>query len=172
MVKKARGVVWLVDEPYYLYDAANDRDYGQEILLNVTENNSEDLVVATTGYMDRMDQFFGDIHGMMSWIGNHIDFPKYTSDESSTRSRRSWRGTWSTTLARRRTPPSTPSAARMELLFFSNARTMRNVMDRARMNSAIWTFEWFAIQGEIGGVCTVVNLNIDAQDFMICWTTC
>ena len=73
--------MWLVDELYYLYDAANDRDYGQEILLNVTENNSEDLVVATTGYMDRMDQFFCDIHGMMSWIGNHIDFPKYTSDE-------------------------------------------------------------------------------------------
>ena len=49
MVKKAMGGVWLVDEAYYLYDAANDRDYGQEILLNVTENNSEDLVVATAG---------------------------------------------------------------------------------------------------------------------------
>ena len=172
MVKKARDGVWLVDEPYYLYDAANDRDYGQEILLNVTENNSEDLVVATTGYMDWMDQFFGNIHGMMSWIGNHINFPKYTSDEFNK---------IATVMARdleynigeaAHSSFHAVSSARMELLFFSNARTMQNVMDRARMNSAIWTFEWFAIQGEIGDVCTVVDLNIDAQDFMICWTTC
>ena len=33
------------------------------------------------------------------------------------------------------------------------------------MNSAIWIFERFAIQREIGGVCTVVDLNINAQDF-------
>ena len=28
-----------------------------------------------------MDQFFCDIHRMMSRIGNHVDFPKYTSGE-------------------------------------------------------------------------------------------
>merc|ERR1719183_1431520 len=40
MVKKAMGGILLVDEAYYLYNAANDRDYGQEsieILLNVME---------------------------------------------------------------------------------------------------------------------------------------
>ena len=44
MVKKAMGGILLVDEAYYLYNAANDRDYGQErieILLNVMENNKE-----------------------------------------------------------------------------------------------------------------------------------
>ena len=29
MVKKAMGGILLVDEAYYLYNAANDRDYGQ-----------------------------------------------------------------------------------------------------------------------------------------------
>jgi len=61
MVKKAMGGVLLVDEAYYLYNAANDRDYGQEcieILLNVMENNRDDLVVAVAGYKDRMDKFF------------------------------------------------------------------------------------------------------------------
>ena len=50
MVKKAMGGVLLVDEVYYLY-AANNRDYSQEILLNVIENNA----MATAGYKDQMD---------------------------------------------------------------------------------------------------------------------
>ena len=54
----------LVDEAYYLYNAANDRDYGQEsieILLNVMENNKEDIIVVLAGYKDRMDAFYGFI---------------------------------------------------------------------------------------------------------------
>ena len=40
--------------------------------------------------------------------------------------------------------------------------------DRARMNSAIRTFERFAINGENGGVCSVQDLKaITAQDFQI-----
>merc|ERR1740130_1290260 len=48
MVKKAMGGILLVDEAYYLYNAANDRDSGHEsiaILLNVMENNKQDLIV-------------------------------------------------------------------------------------------------------------------------------
>merc|ERR1719171_3426384 len=84
MIKKAFGGVLLVDEAYYLYNAANDRDYGQEsieILLNVMENNKEDLVVVLAGYKDRMDKFFSFIPGMSSRVGNHIDFPNYETDE-------------------------------------------------------------------------------------------
>jgi hypothetical protein len=56
MIKKALGGILLVVEAYYLYNAANDRDYGQEsieILLNIMENNKDDLVVAVAGYKDR-----------------------------------------------------------------------------------------------------------------------
>merc|ERR1712187_345839 len=84
MIKKAMGGILLVDEAYYLYNAANDRDYGQEsieILLNVMENNKEDLIVVLAGYKDRMDRFFSFIPGMSSRIGNHIDFPNYEVDE-------------------------------------------------------------------------------------------
>merc|ERR1711966_404063 len=84
MIKKAMGGLLLVDEAYYLYNASNDRDYGQEsieILLNVMENNQDDLVVAVAGYKDRMDAFFSYIPGMMSRIGNHIDFPNYSANE-------------------------------------------------------------------------------------------
>ena len=84
VVKRAMGGVLLVDEAYYLYNAANDRDYGQEsieILLNVMENNKEDLIVVLAGYKDRMDTFFSFIPGMSSRIGNRIDFPNYEANE-------------------------------------------------------------------------------------------
>eukprot|EP00956_Cyclotella_meneghiniana_P015273 scaffold23224_cov75-Cyclotella_meneghiniana.AAC.3 len=171
MIKKAMGGVLLVDEAYYLYNAANDRDYGQEsieILLNVMENNQDDLVVAVAGYKDRMDKFFSYIPGMMSRIGNHIDFPNYSADELVK---------IAGVMARDLEYDITPEAfvtfkkyieLRMDLPYFSNARTVRNAMDRARMNSAIRTFERYAIQGENGGFVTVDDLkNISAEDFQI-----
>lgn len=171
MIKKAMGGVLLVDEAYYLYNAANDRDYGQEsieILLNVMENNQDDLVVAVAGYKDRMDKFFSYIPGMMSRIGNHIDFPNYSADELVKISE---------VMARELEYDIDTNAyavfknyieARMELPYFSNARTVRNAMDRARMNSAIRTFDKFAIQGHNGGICDVSDLkSIGAEDFQV-----
>ena len=171
MIKKAMGGLLLVDEAYYLYNAANDRDYGQEsieILLNVMENNQDDLVVAVAGYKDRMDRFFSYIPGMMSRIGNHIDFPNYSADELVE---------IAAVMARELEYDISADAmpvfksyieARMELPYFSNARTVRNAMDRARMNSAIRTFEKYAIQGENGGMCSVDDLkSIAADDFQV-----
>lgn len=171
MIKKAMGGVLLVDEAYYLYNAANDRDYGQEsieILLNVMETQQEDLVVALAGYKDRMDKFFSYIPGMMSRVGNHIDFPNYSSDELVG---------IAAVMARELEYDIDENAFpvfknyiehRMALPYFSNARTVRNAMDRARMNSAIRTFDRFAIQGENGGVCTVADLKqIRADDFQV-----
>jgi probable Rubsico expression protein CbbX len=171
MIKKAMGGVLLVDEAYYLFNAGNDRDYGQEsieILLNVMENQQDDLVVALAGYKDRMDTFFTYIPGMMSRIGNHIDFPDYSADELTQ---------IAAVMAEQLEYDIDESAykvfkeyivLRMELPFFSNARTVRNAMDRARMNSAIRVFDKFAIQGENGGVCTVNDLKaITAEDFQV-----
>lgn len=171
MIKKAMGGLLLIDEAYYLYNASNDRDYGQEsieILLNVMENNTDDLVVAVAGYKDRMDKFFSYIPGMMSRIGNHIDFPNYTAEELVKISQ---------VMCRELEYDIDPNALpvfkqyidlRMQLPYFSNARTVRNAMDRARMNAAIRTFEKFAINGENGGVCTVEDLkSIRAEDFQV-----
>ena len=143
VIKRAMGGVLLVDEAYYLYNAANDRDYGQEsieILLNVMENNKEDLIVVLAGYKDRMDTFFSFIPGMSSRIGNHVDFPNYEIDELTD---------IASVMGRDLEYDLDPAALdmfkkyitrRMELPFFSNARTVRNAMDRARMNSAIRIF--------------------------------
>merc|ERR1711968_293705 len=111
VIKQALGGVLLVDEAYYLYNAANERDYGQEsieILLTFMENNREDLVVVLAGYKHRM-----------------------------------------------------------AMPFFSNARTVRNAMDRARMNAAIRVFDQ-AIAGANGGDVGAEDLKaITADDFQV-----
>merc|ERR1711865_1090288 len=138
MIKKAMGGVLLIDEAYYLYNAANDRDYGQEsieILLQVMEQNQEDLVVVLAGYEDRMNSFFSNIPGMASRVGNHVNFPDYEADELVDIANVMIRdleyeiddqgkNTFLEYIKKRKTMP-----------FFSNARTVRNAMDRARMNS-------------------------------------
>merc|ERR1719213_60803 len=140
MVKKAMGGILLVDEAYYLYNAANDRDYGQEsieILLNVMENNKEDIVVVLAGYKDRMDKFYGFIPGMNSRIGNHIEFPDYRADELveigsvMCRELEYIMGDGAVECLKEYL------AKRIELPFFANARTVRNAIDLARMRAAI-----------------------------------
>merc|ERR1712188_157213 len=148
VIKQALGGVLLVDEAYYLYNAANDRDYGQEsieILLTFMENNREDLVVVLAGYKDRMDKFFSFIPGMSSRIGNHIDFPNYEVGD-----------VFKKYIERR-----------MAMPFFSNARTVRNAMDRARMNAAIRVFDQ-AIAGANNGDVGAEDLKaITADDFQV-----
>jgi len=171
MIKKAMGGVLLVDEAYYLYNASNDRDYGQEsieILLNVMENQKDDLVVVVAGYKDRMDRFFSYIPGFASRIGNHIDFPNYSPLELTE---------ISSVMARELEYFIDPAAfgvfqqyieMRMQLPYFSNARTVRNAMDRARMNAAIRMFEKYAIQGVNGGNITPQELmSIAPEDFQV-----
>lgn len=139
MIKKAFGGILLIDEAYYLYNAANDKDYGQEsieILLNVMENQKDDLIVTLAGYKDRMDKFFSYIPGMSSRIGNHIDFPNYEPDELVQIAQLMARE-----LEYTFAPDAVPVlreyiAKRMDLPFFSNARTVRNAIDRARMRQA------------------------------------
>merc|ERR1712032_1645711 len=134
MVKKAMGGILLVDEAYYLYNAANDRDYGQEfieILLNVMENNKEDLIVVLAGYKDKMDRFYSFIPGMASRIGNHIKFPDYEVDELAEIGKVMCRE-----LEYKLGPCSDEAlhkylAIRKDMPFFANARTVRNAMDRA-----------------------------------------
>jgi len=168
MIKKAFGGVLLVDEAYYLYNAANDKDYGQEsieILLNVMEAQREDLVVILAGYKDRMDRFFSYIPGMSSRVGNHIEFPNFEVDELVDIAK---------VMARDLQYEFAPDAdaafkryieKRLQFPFFSNARTVRNAMDRARMNSAIRVFNE-AMSGKNDGFVGQSELvTITAADF-------
>jgi probable Rubsico expression protein CbbX len=139
ILKKAMGGVLFIDEAYYLYRPENERDYGQEaieILLQVMEAQREDLVVVLAGYRDRMERFFQSNPGFRSRIAHHIDFPDYSDAEllaiaelmlveQSYRFTPEARDAFTRYIALRKAQP-----------LFSNARSIRNALDRIRLRQA------------------------------------
>merc|ERR1711934_1058028 len=135
VIKQALGGVLLVDEAYYLYNAANDRDYGQEsieILLTFMENNREDLVVELYEISKVMAR---DLDYEMTDEAGEV-FKKYIE-------------------------------RRMQMPFFSNARTVRNAMDRARMNAAIRVFDDAISDKNTGDVSAKDLQEIAPADFQV-----
>merc|ERR1719379_1343064 len=143
MVKKAMGGILFIDEAYYLYNAENEKDYGMEsieIILSVMENNKEDIIVVLAGYKDKMDSFYSFIPGMNSRIGNHIEFPNYEADELVEIGKVMCRELEYTMDTQAIAALKVYMAKRMTMPFFSNARTVRNAIDLARMRSAVRVF--------------------------------
>jgi probable Rubsico expression protein CbbX len=139
VLKRAMGGVLLIDEAYYLYRPENERDYGQEaieILLQFMEANREDLVVILAGYADRMDVFFRSNPGMASRIAHNIEFPDFSLDElvqiaHLMLEREQYRLSPDAEVAFREYV-----ALRMQQPRFSNARSIRNAIDRMRLRQA------------------------------------
>ncbi len=139
VLKKAMGGVLFIDEAYYLYRPENERDYGQEaieILLQIMEDHRDDLVVILAGYKDRMDTFFRSNPGMASRIAHHIDFPDYSAEELFRISE-----LMATSMHYRFDETGQAAmreyiALRMQQPRFSNARSIRNGIDRARLRMA------------------------------------
>ena len=139
VLKRAMGGVLLIDEAYYLYRPENERDYGQEsieILLQFMEAHREDLVVILAGYADRMDVFFRSNPGMASRIAHHVDFPDFSLDElmqiaELMLDREQYRLSPAAQDAFREYV-----ALRMRQPRFSNARSIRNAIDRMRLRQA------------------------------------
>src|SRR5437667_5753896 len=139
ILKKAMGGVLFIDEAYYLHRPDNERDYGEEaikILLQIMESQREDLVVILAGYGDRMEKFFQSNPGFRSRIAHHIDFPDYSDaellaiaelmlNEQNYRFAPDARDAFVRYIAARKTQP-----------LFSNARSIRNALDRMRLRQA------------------------------------
>jgi probable Rubsico expression protein CbbX len=139
VIKKAMGGVLFIDEAYYLYKPENERDYGQEsieILLQVMENNRDDLVVILAGYKDKMDRFFQSNPGMRSRIAHHIDFPDYKPEELLAIARLMLAGQNYRFSAEGEKAFAEYLKLRMKMEQFSNARSVRNALDRARLRQA------------------------------------
>lgn len=139
ILKKAMGGVLFIDEAYYLYRPENERDYGQEsieILLQVMETQREDLVVILAGYGDRMESFFQSNPGFRSRIAHHIDFPDYSDEELLAIAELMLHD-----MCYKFTPAARGAFVRyIELRkkqpLFSNARSIRNALDRMRLRQA------------------------------------
>ncbi len=138
-IARAAGGVLFIDEAYYLFRPENERDYGQEvieILLTEMENERGDLVVVFAGYPDRMATFFAANPGLSSRVPHHIAFENYRHAEllqiadlmiaqENFRFDEQARAVFSDYLTRRMERPN-----------FSNARSVRNAIERCRLRQA------------------------------------
>jgi probable Rubsico expression protein CbbX len=139
VLDQAMGGVLFIDEAYYLYRAADSKDYGQEaidIMLQVMENERDNLVVILAGYKDRMDDFFESNPGMHSRIAHHLDFAAYDADELVAIGR---------LMLEQSSYYLSPGAEeafrqylsrRMRGPRFANARSVRNELERTRLRHA------------------------------------
>ncbi len=163
ILKRAMGGVLFIDEAYYLYRQENERDYGQEvieILLQVMETQREDLVVILAGYKNRMETFFSSNPGFSSRIAHHLDFPDYSLEELLAIAQ--------LMLAEQmyRFSPEALSAfeaylqRRMQMPRFSNARSVRNAIDRARLRQANRLF------AKGGKISKTDLMTIEAEDIL------
>ena len=166
VLKKAMGGVLFIDEAYYLYRPENERDYGQEaieILLQVMEDRRDDLVVILAGYKDRMDIFFRSNPGMASRIAHHIDFPDYAEDELVSiadimlghmhyRLSEDAHDVLREYVSRRMKQPR-----------FSNARSIRNALDRARLRQANRLFAERSKPMDLAALQTITGADIRAS---------
>jgi probable Rubsico expression protein CbbX len=163
VLKRAMGGVLFIDEAYYLYRQENERDYGQEaieILLQVMESQREDLVVILAGYKDRMETFFQSNPGISSRIAHHLDFPDYSLDELLAIAQ--------LMLAEQmyRFSPEALKAfeaylnRRVHMPRFSNARSVRNALDRARLRQAN------RLVAKGGRIAKVDLMTIEAEDIL------
>jgi probable Rubsico expression protein CbbX len=139
IIAKAAGGVLFIDEAYYLFRPENERDYGQEvieILLQEMESERASLVVIFAGYPDRMDTFFSANPGLSSRVPHHIAFDDYDHGQlveiaelmvaaENFRFDDGGREAFSRYLELRMARPR-----------FSNARSVRNAIERCRLRQA------------------------------------
>ena len=139
VLDKAMGGVLFIDEAYYLYNKHDPNDFGQEavgILLQVMENDRDKLVVILAGYKDRMDEFFSSNPGMSSRIAHHLDFADYELGELLSIGEVMLGQSNYYLSADAEAVLKQHLSQQMQDHRFSNARSVRNDLDRARLRHA------------------------------------
>jgi probable Rubsico expression protein CbbX len=161
VLKKAMGGVLFIDEAYYLYRPENERDYGQEaieMLLQIMENQRDDLVVILAGYKERMNTFFQSNPGFHSRIAHHLDFPDFSLDELAQIAELMVANQNYALDDASRKAFKEYLTLRVQQPHFSNARSVRNALDRFKLRHAN------RLVKKGGNVCAEELARIDASD--------
>ena len=136
--RKAMGGVLFIDEAYaigeFISTSASD---AINVLLDMMENHREDLVIIFAGYPDKMKEFFDRNPGLRSRVPVTIDFEDYTLDElEEIFISLCKKNDFKVTVEAIDIVRETLSAA-MGMEDFANARTVRNIFEKAYKNHAV-----------------------------------
>ncbi|TVY10169.1 AAA family ATPase [Paenibacillus cremeus] len=134
MVKKAMGGILFIDEAYSLA-RGGEKDFGKECidcLVKSMEDHKNDFILILAGYPDEIDTFLQTNPGLPSRFPIQLDFPDYTVDQLIKISEK---------MVSEREYCLLPDTIRkikehlhIEIasnLHFSNARYVRNLLERA-----------------------------------------
>ena len=134
VLDQSMGGVLLIDEAYYLYKPNNEKDYGAEaieMLLQVMENKRTDLVLIFAGYQEPMKTFYKSNPGLSSRVAHHINFPDYSREELRILSEKFFaERQYKMTFYAEKVFLKYVDIRR-KLPLFANARSIRNIVNRA-----------------------------------------
>jgi len=139
MITRSFGGILFIDEAYGLYKE-DSRDYGSEVIemlvkfIDTTSN--EDFVLILAGYRDLMTKMLTANLNLMSRMGNWIDFPDYSDGELLQISELLAKSYDYNYDDEAKDVFKTFMGLRKEFPYFSNARTVRNAMERGRRIAA------------------------------------
>jgi len=139
MILQSFGGILFIDEAYGLYKE-DSRDYGSEVLemlvkyIDTTENS--DFVLCLAGYRNLMTRMLNANLNLMSRMGNWLDFQDYNDSELLQISNL-LADNYSYIYEQESKEKFVEYMnLRKEFPYFSNARTVRNCMERARRVAA------------------------------------
>jgi stage V sporulation protein K len=143
LVKKAIGGVLFIDEAYSLA-RGGEKDFGKEAIdtmVKAMEDHKNQFILILAGYSQEMDQFLQTNPGLPSRFPIQLDFPDYTVDQLMQISEMMVKEREYTLI------PQTELKIRQQIIgekqqsetdtSFSNARFVRNLIEKAMRNHAV-----------------------------------
>ena len=141
VVKKALGGILFIDEAYSLTVGKGDGDFGQEAvdtLLKAMEDNRDDLIVIVAGYTDLMEEFLQSNPGLKSRFNKFINFEDFSNEEllDIINKQAIAKDYMINKEAQDYLKVLIDGMTKDKSADFANARTMRNLLEKAITNQA------------------------------------
>ena len=133
-IQKALGGILFIDEAYSLF-RGGDKDFGREAvetLVKATEDHRNELVVILAGYRREMELFMLSNPGLKSRFPLQITFPDYKKEELMQIAEvMAGERDYVLSSSSRQYLSNFLNEVRSSTINFSNARLMRNIIERA-----------------------------------------